>query len=299
MDLTPFAWTRQDGETALGWQAQENSRAASAVLYLPGFSDTFFHDHVCQAVTELGWQFWVLEPHRWGRAISPGIPPYHCQDLAEFDEDILLCLREMKEQGVTRFVLLGHSTGGLLAWDWTVRSPDRASQPHLIGAVFNSPFLDFNLPPGLRGMLKPLLPIAGRLFPTASVRGGLTRHYGDSIHAGQKGEWNFDLKIKPIPAHPTTFGFLWAVAKAQGRLRRLPVPSLILTSDRSWNGAKWSEEAHTSDAVLNVVDMARVAGTLETPLLQIPGARHDVFLSQLPVRLSALSLLREFLSDLG
>jgi len=71
--------------------------------------------------------------------------------------------------------------------------------------------------------------------------------YGRSIHVSDRGEWNFDLKKKPIDKLRFFGKFFGAVATAQQELTEKPIPIecpiLLLCSDRSIKPGKvWNND---------------------------------------------------------
>ena len=71
--------------------------------------------------------------------------------------------------------------------------------------------------------------------------------YGRSIHVSDRGEWNFDLKKKPINKVRLFGQYFGAVAAAQQELTENPgeteCPILLLCSDRSIKpGKTWNDE---------------------------------------------------------
>lgn len=280
------------GSRALAWRIGGEGRRG--VLYLPGFSDTYFHDHVAQRVMEEGWQFWVCEPRRCGRARLPRDIPHHMVDVREHHEDIGWALDLMGKNGASSVVILGHSTGGLTGLHYAMAHPSRVA-----GLVLNSPFLDFNSHGLERLVLLPLAAWAGGFMPQFLNPSRLPSHYGESLHKSMKGEWDFDLSVKPVPAFAPTLGFIRAVKKAQADVQRGRFEGriLLLHSSCSYHGAAWSEKVFTCDAILDVESMKRIGPSLggQVEMAEIEGAGHDVFLSRLPARERALHRMVEFL----
>ena len=84
---------------------------------------------------------------------------------------------------------------------------------------------------------------------------------------------------------PVTFGWLHAARRGHARVRRgleVGVPSLILRSDRTVPESDDPESMHCGDAVLDVAQIAKRAGRIgsRTTDVEVPDAKHDVFLSR-------------------
>lgn len=268
-----------------------------AFLYVHGYLDYYFHDHVARAVCDAGFDFYALELRRYGRSLRGGNRPNYCTSLDQYFVEITQAIDIAIADGHDSVVLYGHSTGGLIASLYADRG-DRRLQ--LSAVVLNSPFFEFAITPSQRLMLSIAL-LLGGVAPWLSDRKGLPPHYGDSIHLSKRGEWDYDLRWKPIRGFPTYFG--WARAIRQGHKQvqsglSILQPVLLLHSDASGGGKEWSDAFFTRDIVLNVAHMRAYGGGLGAHVTraEIPGAIHDVMLSRLPVRQHALQQLVQWIS---
>src|SRR5690606_7312009 len=108
--------------------------------------------------------------------------------------------------------------------------------------------------------------------------------YGTTLHRDYAGEFDYDLRWKPIGGFPITAGWLYAVRRGHARLHRgldVGVPNLILRSDHSVPEDAEPDRLQRGDAVLDVTQIARWAGCIgnRTTVIPIVDAKHDVFLS--------------------
>ena len=118
-----------------------------AVLYVHGFIDYFFQTHVAEAVEARGYRFYALDLRGYGRSIGRGTgapsrpddDPNFVTDLAVYAHDLDAAARAIRAEGHERLVVLGHSTGGLVASLWADARPGR-----LAALVLNSPWFDLN-----------------------------------------------------------------------------------------------------------------------------------------------------------
>ena len=194
-----------------------------------------------------------------------------------------------EETGAARVLVYGHSAGGLIVSLWLDRLRRRgASARGRVGAlVLNSPFLDLPGPAVLRLPITSAL-IAGlsRVRATGVARSPTTGGgYGTTLHRGFDGEFDYDLRWKPVGGFPVTFGWLNAARRGHARVRRgleVGVPSLILRSDHSVPEGGDPESMHCGDAVLDVTQIAKRAGRIgsQTTAVEVRDAKHDVFLSR-------------------
>jgi alpha-beta hydrolase superfamily lysophospholipase len=130
---------------------------------------------------------------------------------------------------------------------------------------------------------------------------GLNDVYGRSIHTTQSGEWEYDLAWKPLGGFPVRAGWLRAIYNAHGRLHAgldIGAPILVACSTLSYKRARWSEEAHQADSVLDVDHIARWTPALgrHVTLVRVEGGKHDLTLSAAPARKQLFAELARWLS---
>ena len=182
-------------------------------------------------------------------------------------------------------LLAGHSTGGLLA---ALYAHEGEARERLGALWLNSPFFDFYVPGAVRPQLAAAAAL-GRLFPFLSNPNRLNPFYPMSLHKSYHGEWEFDLRLKPIEGFPTYFGWLAAIRRAHARVHAglaIRCPVLVMHSDRSEFAREWRASLMSADAVLDVADMKRWGPGLgaDATLCEIPGGLHDLVLSRHAVR---------------
>jgi alpha-beta hydrolase superfamily lysophospholipase len=276
--------------------------ATHAVLLVHGFTDYFFHTELADHFAARGFAFYALDMNKCGRSWREGQTPHFTTDLARYDTELERALDLMEADAGSDVaagaapradvLIYGHSTGGLTVPLWLDRMRRRGeiARRHVTGLVLNSPWLDLQGPALLRSA--PAGAAIGALSrirkkrvvrPQAATEGG----YGATLHKEYGGEFDYDLKWKPIGGFPVTFGWLHAIRRAQVKLHRgldVGVPNLILRSDRSvrevTDPAK-IDEIQRGDAVLDVKQIARWAGCIgnRSSIVPIVDAKHDVFLS--------------------
>jgi len=267
-----------------------------SILYLHGYTDYFFHAHLCEAFINRGFDFYALDLRKYGRSMLPHQHPNYCLDMEEYFEEITLAIRQIKAAGAKPISLLGHSTGGLLACNYLNDGKERSCLKTLI---LNSPFFAFNEPEIKIRIFLSAARIVSAFFPYSKVSGVLSPAYPQSIHRRYSGEWDFHLEWKPIEGFPVYFKWVLAVAKAQKKLIHsdIQVPVLVMHSSRSRNVSSFSEEAMSSDIVLNVEDMKRIGSRLgrQVTFSEIDNALHDIFLSSKEVRDDAFNQMFSWL----
>lgn len=278
--------------------ADQTGGSSGAILSLHGFCDYFFHAHVARYFEERGYRFFALDMRRSGRSWMPGNIPHFFRSAEDPFPELTWALEQIRNEVKGPCVLLAHSTGCLTGALYAKRGPHKEGISHL---VFNSPFLAFPVDGFLRKMLDPVAAI-GHLWPRSFAPAALGSTYGRTLHSSESGEWDYDLKRKPLAGFPIRSGWIRGALAAQREIQAgldLEEPVLVLRSDHSSspNGVV-SREAHTSDTVLNVDHIARYGPRLGSNVTMevIPGAKHDIFLSRNPARDLAFEKTRDFLS---
>ena len=184
-------------------------------------------------------------------------------------------------------VLLGHSTGGLTLSLWAARHPGAAT-----AVVLNSPWLEFQASEMGRAMVSPLIQARTRFRPMVPLPSIDPGFYTRAVSKKFDGEWDYESQWRPDRGFPVTASFLNAVFQGQALVADglgLPMPVLVMLSDKSYLQPKWSSSALSADVVLNVDAVAKRALDMgaHVSLHRIAGAFHDVFLSPAAVRAQA------------
>ena len=275
---------------------QPNRRA---VLYVHGFNDYFFQTHLADFYLDQGLDFYALDLRKHGRALAEHQTPNFITNVATYFEELDAALKVIRDDdGHDRVLVNAHSTGALTTALWA----HKRRADGVIDAMFlNSPFLEFNVSASVRSTVGSTMAAVAKARPYALVPNGLNTVYGTSIHADHQGEWNFEKAWKPVVGFPVRAGWLAAIRSAHARVHAgldIAVPVLVGMSDRTYRSNKWSEDAHSADAVLNPAHMIRWAPGLgrHVTLVQFEGARHDLMLSRKPVRDQVFEELSRWLS---
>ncbi|MEV3978660.1 alpha/beta hydrolase [Nonomuraea sp. NPDC049758] len=254
-----------------------------AVLYVHGFTDYFFQDHLADHYVQRGIDFYALDLRKYGRSLLPhqtrGLIRSVTDYFPEIDEAVRLIRRDHDELTVN-----AHSTGGLITALWA----DRVRGRGLVqGLVLNSPFLDLNVPAPLRlaaDLLKTPMSYVRRPLPL-----GISTAYGQSLHHTEQGEWDYDLELKPLVGFSVHAMWLAAIRRAQRRLHRglaVDVPVLVLASSTGLRVRDFVPEARSADIVLDPEHMARWATSIgpHVTCVRIQDGVHDLVLSAEPAR---------------
>ena len=252
-----------------------------AILYIHGFSDYFFQDHLAEFFTDKAKvDFYALDLRKHGRSILPHQTPNHIDCIERYFEELDIALLSIFDKGYTEVYLMGHSTGGLICTYYDLHGKFKNK---LSGMILNSPFFDFNLPYYARLFL-PFVSWVGSKFPMIKIPFAQKNVYGISLNKDYYGNWDFDQRYKPIEGFPARAGWINAIYRAQKELQNNPqinTPILVMHSTQSYRLKRYSELAHFADIVLDIGDIERIGVQLGANVTMCPieNAKHDIFLS--------------------
>ncbi|UOQ65338.1 alpha/beta hydrolase [Hymenobacter volaticus] len=274
---------------------RKSPAATRAVLYVHGFNDYFFQRDMATEYAAHGFRFYALDLRKYGRAILRHQRPNNVRDLTEYYDDLDAALAVIRAEGSTTVVLSGHSTGGLIISLYAKARPTA----ELAALVLNSPFFDL-FQPWYRKLSVPLVTSLGALLPDLKLPASLSDTYGQSLHRAYRGQWDYDLAWKPNRVFTINAGWLRAIRLGHRQIRRgldLQIPVLVLHSDRTAYGRKWSDDFHRSDIVLDVAHIRQLSPRLgsKVTVKAIEGGIHDLFLSAPAVRAAAYRAVFEWL----
>lgn len=258
----------------------------TAVLYVHGYVDYFFQRELAAFHRQRGMAFYALDLRKSGRSLRPHQTPYFVRDLTEYYAELDRAIAAVRAAGHRRVIVNGHSTGGLTAALWAHDRRDGGGPDAL---VLNSPFFDLDLPGAARPVTDALLSALGPRRPHQVIPRGLSELYAQSIHRDHRGEWEFDLTLKPIAGVPIRAGWLHAVVQGQRRLHAglaVAVPTLVMCSTMSSTPRDWDDVLHRSDSVLDAHRIARWAPAVgrHVTVVRIQDGMHDLVLSAPAVR---------------
>ena len=254
-----------------------------AVLYLHGWNDYFFQTHLADFWAGQGFDFYAVDLRRYGRSWRRGQLGGYIGDLEEYEAELDACLDEIGEDH-DQILLMGHSTGGLVASLWAADHPGRID-----GLVLNSPWLDLQATAMMRALGRPVVDALGTRAPTTVLPTSDTGFYARTLHSALGGEWDYDRSMKSSPSQPVRAGWLRAVVRGHQRVAAglgISVPVLVMASTRTIFARRWSEEMHRADTVLDVEQIAARAPGLGrcVTISRIEDGLHDLVLSAEPVR---------------
>lgn len=279
--------------------ASTNTFKRPVILYIHGFIDYFFHPHLSSFFDDNGYDFCAVELRKHGHSILPHQHPNYCKDVSEYYAEIDWALLKIRDLNKEEIVILGHSTGGLIASAYL----NNGSHRNMVDAlILNSPFLEVNEPTWKRMILKLVSRWVSAIRPYAKLDGMLSELYPKSLHKDYNGEWDFDLTFKPIEGFPVYFAWSNAIMKAQDELKKnasIKQPILLMHSHDSYSPKHNDSRVKKSDIILDVAHMKKYGPGLgkNVTMMEIQGGLHDLFLSPQPVRGIAMDKMMSWLGD--
>lgn len=269
-----------------------------AVLYVHGYNDYFFQDEMARQFVDNGYNFYAIDLRKYGRSLREGQFEYEARDMSEYFTDIDSALTVIRREGNNRIVLMGHSTGGLTTSLYCQAHRDNLPVDALI---LNSPFFEWNYNAIYRNFLIPMVAFIGKFFPDWGLPDA-TRisSYARSLLKQYNGEWNFNTEWKKLMSRGERFGWIRAIDRGHDIVQKdmqLPIPVLLLRSDKTIRGSEWTPEYQTGDAVLDVEHISKYGCKIGTRVTEvtIDDALHDVILSRKDVRDEAYTTIFEWL----
>jgi len=277
------------------WFRAKPIAANTDVLYVHGWSDYFFQDHLATFWHNEGAHFYALDLRKYGRSLREGQTPGFVDDLETHFEDINAAIAAMGPRRGRRLVLMGHSTGGLTLSLWAAKHPKRFD-----ALILNSPWLEYQLSGTARTAIKPALDVTARFDPKRPMPNIDFGFYTRTVSKQFEGEWDVNLEWRPPRGFPVRTGWLKAVLAGHARVASglsIEAPTLVMLSTRSILSPRWNPEMARADVAIDVNIVARRAINLgnNVTIRRINGAMHDIFLSSKDARAEAFAALRSWL----
>ncbi len=285
--------------TLLSKKLPDSLNQKKAMLYIHGYGDYFFQDHMTQPLLDEGYNFYAIDLRKHGRSWLPHQRPCFTKSLTEYYEEIDKALEIIKNEGNDFIVLHGHSNGGLIS---SLYAEEGKNKSLIDAMVLNSPFLDWPVDPAFEKAIYAMGSV-GKVRPYGIAPTANNPLYGYAIHADFHGEWDYTTSWKPHDGFPKYLGWAKSICDGQDKIAKgldIQVPVLVLHSDKSFVGTEYNETALTTDAVLNVDHIKRLAPKLgaKVELMEIKNAMHDIFLSKKEVRDQAFEKIINWLREL-
>lgn len=269
------------------------------VLYVHGFNDYFFQADMAREFTGRCYDFYAVDLRKYGRSIMSGQQMFQVRDLREYFADIDSAVVQMRADGISRIVLMGHSTGGLVCSLYMAEKPS----PAICALILNSPFLDWNQSKFQERILIPAVRSFSKLVRSVKIPQGADDGYARSLLSVFDGEWEYNTDWKLIHSPSVEASWIAAIDEAHQVVQNDPqirVPILLMHSDRSYGHDEGAGYGN-SDAVLDVEDISRYGRGLGFNVTEITvrGGLHDLVLSAQDVRSAVYCYMFEWLDKVA
>lgn len=269
-----------------------------AVLYVHGFNDYFFQSEEADNFVDRGYSFYAVDLRKYGRSILPGQKMFQVRNMTEYFQDIDSALAVIREDGYSKVILMGHSTGGLTTSQYMAVKPS----PMVRQLILNSPFLDWNLSKFNEDFGVPAVCTLATFAPNFRISQGGGNAYAQSLLKKYHGLWDYDTSLKLEHSPDVDAGWINAINTAQSTLHAMifpiGVPILLIHSARSVDSPSWIPESNRGDEVLDVKDINRYGVMLgsEVTIFTVNGGLHDIFLSAPEVTKPVYNLMFDWIS---
>jgi alpha-beta hydrolase superfamily lysophospholipase len=269
-------------------------------LYIHGFVDYFFQNELAEWANKIGFNFYALDLRKHGRSMLSHQNPNHFRNHTEFFEEIDLAIDFIKNiEKNDKLVLMGHSTGGLIA---PLYFDHNSKKGEVDALILNSPFFDFPVNEIIK-MALPTIGFFGKISPEKKTPAKLADGYGKSVHKDFYGEWDYNLKLKPIKGFPITLGWVRGILHAQNEIKKrlnIHCPILVMHSSTSVKPGKYHPSMQEADSILNVQDIIKYSDRLgiNVKRVEIENGMHDLILSKKEIRKEVYQVLEDFIRAL-
>ena len=270
-----------------------------AILYLHGFNDYFFQKEMAKTFDAHNIHFYALDMRKYGRSLLPHQYPFNTRNLNEYFAEIDSSLYYINQGNYEDIILMGHSTGGLIAATYAYAR--EATHP-VDALILNSPFLDMHQSWLHENVLIPIVAWIGKYFPNIKIPQSESTVYAESLLKQHHGEWEYNTEWKKMISPPLTSGWISAIYYAQKAIRNklnLDIPILVLHSDKSGEGEQWSDLFLQADIVLDVNDIKKYTPYLgeRAKAVTIEGGVHDLILSEEKARTNTYDEIFRFINE--
>jgi alpha-beta hydrolase superfamily lysophospholipase len=270
-----------------------------AILYIHGYNDYFFQVEEGDRFIDSCYNFYAVDLRKYGRSIMDGQRKFQVRNLNEYFADIDSAITQIKSDGNSQIIIMGHSAGGLISALYLNASRDTSIK----GLILNSPFLDWNLSSFNKHIAIPAVKLISGIFPNINISQGDINLYAQSLLKKYYGEWDYNTDWKTEKPESVQSSWLKAISNGQKLLNKksnIQVPILLLHSSASVNSNVWTDEYLHADGVLNVDDISKRGNRLGSNVTEstIEGALHDVMLSNKASRESAYKAVFDWLKSI-
>lgn len=274
-------------------------KSTNALIWIPGFNDCFYHEHILKSLNQK-YDLYVICLRDY-QHLGKHDDRFYIDNVNKYNYELDETFKYIEQQinkTYDSYVLYGHSTGGLIATNYTIKGTYKNNISKLI---LNSPFFDLHHLPPIEWLMKNIIYYFIPLFPRCYYQHentNISEHYRDDVHIRYPAPEN-----KILRGHaPIFFGWIRAMYTTQHFLQtnkfNLQIPILIMYSNKTpWYFNKFNSKG---DNILNVKDIDKYSDNLGSKKFVkeviIQNAVHDVFCSTEVPMITSIRNLKHFLN---
>ena len=213
-------------------------RREPAVLYVHGFTDYFFQEHLAEHFAARGHRFYALDLRKCGRSQRDGQTPHYISDWRSTTHELNEALRIVREETGGDVLIVAHSTGGLIVPLWLDRlqAAGGSAAAGIVGSgAQQSRGSTCRGRPTTAPVGTPVINAVGRFRALAAAAAGIrSPRTATACTPAARGEWDYNLDWKPLSG---CTGARWAGCGPSAEDTRgcieawtIGVPALILRS---------------------------------------------------------------------
>jgi len=274
-----------------------NRNKDNAFIWIHGYNDYYFHFHVGEKLLENEYDVYAITLRNYGKIAKDRRYIHYVKNWDSYFEDINTSLEWIiKNKKHKKFVLYGHSTGGLIS---TIYMNNGKYNNIFDGLILNSPFFDFNDTDINEFIIKYIFYYIPLISPTFVAKSGSNKvsnnGYGKTIL--QRYYFNQNYKLT-YPSH--IFGtFLQNATYYQNKIKtnkiNISKPILVLYSEQS--GIQCNDN---TDCILDINEIEKYSKLIgnNVKLQSIHGAIHDILLSKDDISNKGIEYIIKFINNL-
>lgn len=274
-----------------------NKKKNNAFIWIHGYNDYYFHFHVGEKLLENDYDVYAITLRNYGKVAIDRRYIHYVKNWDSYFEDINNSLEWItKNKKHKKFVLYGHSTGGLIS---TIYMNNGKYNNIFDGLILNSPFFDFYDTDINEFIIKYIFYYITLISPTFVAKSGYNKvsnnGYGKNIL--QRYYYNQNYKLT-YPSH--IFGtFLQNATYYQNKIQNNEIniskPILVLYSEQSTYQCN-----DNTDCVLDVSEIEKYSKIIgnNVKLHSINGAIHDILLSKDDISNKGIEYIIKFINNL-
>ena len=271
----------------------------NALIWIHGYNDYYFHFHVGNELLKNGYDVYAITLRNFGKIAKDRRYIHYVKSWNSYFEDINNSLQWItKNKKHKKFVLYGHSTGGLIS---TIYMNEGKYKNIFNGLILNSPFFDFYGSDLEEFMIKYIFYYIAYIFPTFVASSGSNKIYKVPFYKNMLKRYHFNQNYKlTYPSH-VFVSYLQNAAYQQNRIQNNKIniskPILVLHSEKS---TRWPECNDNTDCVLDVNEIKKYSKLIgnNVKLQSLNGAIHDVLLSKDKISKKGIDYVTKFLNNL-